>query len=86
VTRQVLLQSIAKKLATGTFGALSQPFRPFEDVVWNRYRSFHTKSITRINDEISRRNARDDLKNLIERGTDWRFLNELKKELKELKA
>ena len=45
VTRQVLFQSIAKKLAAGTFGALSQPFCPFEDVVRDRYRCFHTKSI-----------------------------------------
>ena len=45
VTRQVLFQSIAKKLAAGTSGALSQPFCPFKDVVRDRYRCFHTKSI-----------------------------------------
>ena len=82
VTRQVLFQSIAKNLAAGTFGALSQPFRSFEDVVRDRYRSFHTKSITRLYDEVNRRNARDVCSKPIARETDWRFLNELKKELK----
>ena len=82
VTRQVLFQSIAKKLAAGTFGALSQPFCPFEDVVWDRYRCFHTKSITRMCYEVDRRNARDVCNKLIARETDWRVLDELRKELK----
>lgn len=66
VTRQILLQSIAEKLAAGTFGALSQPFRPFEDVVWYRYRRFHTKSITRSDIEVNRRSARGIVKKQVE--------------------
>ena len=74
MTRQILLQSIAKKLAAGTFGAFSQPFRPFEDVVRDRYCCFHTKSITSANIEVNRRSVRENLKKLIARETDWRFL------------
>jgi hypothetical protein len=66
VTRQILLQSIAKKLVAGTFGALSQPFGLFEDVVRDRYRCFHTKSITRMCYEVDRRNARDVVKKQVE--------------------
>lgn len=66
MTRQILFQSIAKELAAGPFGASSQPFHPFEDVVWNRYRRFHTKSITRMCYEVDRRNARDVVKKQVE--------------------
>jgi hypothetical protein len=82
VARQVFLHGIAKKLAAGTFGTPGQPLRPFEDFVWDRYRSFHTKSITMLNEEFKRRNAREVINKLIVERTDWWFLNELDKELK----
>lgn len=75
VARQVFLHRIAKKLAAGTFGAPGQPFRPFEHVVWDRYRSFHTKSITTFGDDFKRKNIRDVINTLIVMRSDWRFLN-----------
>jgi len=66
MTRQILFQRIANKLAAGTFGASSQPFRPFEDVVRDRYRCLQTKRITRMCYEVNRRNSRDVVKKQVE--------------------
>jgi len=54
VAGQVLLQRVAEKLAAGSFGPPSQLLRPLEDVVWNRYRGFHTKSMTIANNVVNR--------------------------------
>ena len=78
VAVQILLQRIAEKLAAGTFGSSGQLLRPFEDVVWNRYRGFHTKSMTTTNNAVNRGNSRDVFKRRAKQGTDWQFQNELK--------
>lgn len=75
VACQVFPDRIAKKLAARAFGAPSQPLRAFEDIVWNRYRCFHTKSITRFRNGINLIKAQDVCNNLPLQKIHWRFLN-----------
>ncbi len=75
VACQVFPDRIAKKLAAGPFGAPGQPLRAFEDIVWNRYRCFHTKSITRFRNGINLIKAQDVCNNLPLQKIHWRFLN-----------
>ena len=82
VARQVFFRCIAKKLAARTFGASSQPLHIFEDIVRDRYRCFHTKSMTRFSEKIKRSSVRSVFNKPAAKRTDGSFMNGLKKELK----